>query len=187
MQTQPSAAVACLVALEPLEWSFAVVFHPDTRRIGTQAVLPADVSPLHFGRYVPEFAGPGAATAALEDRHVSRSAGALVREDIRENSREKRGWRLQRGSGRSSLRVDGEELEGSRRFTEDELRAGLSLTLGNRVVLFLRLQARQSGIEGASAGVFAHTLAETPSYTRTDPEEEGTRPARAFGHQSRHA
>lgn len=143
LQTQPSVEVACLTAGESLEWSFVVVFHPDTRRIGAQALVPLDVSPLHFGRYVPEFAGHGAAPAPLEDPHVSRRAAALVREDS--------GWRLQRGSARSRLRVDGQEFEDSRCFSEDELRAGLSLTLGNRVVLFVRLQERQSEEEGALA------------------------------------
>ena len=143
LQTQPSVDVACLSAGESLEWSFVVVFHPDTRRIGAQALVPLDVSPLRFGRYVPEFAGRGAAPAPLEDPHVSRRAAALAREDS--------GWRLQRGSARSRLRVDGQEFEDSRCFSADELRAGLSLTLGNRVVLFVRLQARQSGKEGALA------------------------------------
>ena len=143
LQTQPSVEVACLTAGESLEWSFVVVFHPDTRRIGAQALVPLDVSPLRFGRYVPEFAGHGAAPAPLEDPHVSRRAAALLREDS--------GWRLQRGSARSRLRVDGQEFEDSRCFSEDELRAGLSLTLGNRVVLFVRLQERQSGAEGALA------------------------------------
>ena len=143
LQTQPSVEVACLTAGESLEWSFVVVFHPDTRRIGAQALVPLDVSPLRFGRYVPEFAGHGAAPAPLEDPHVSRRAAALVREDS--------GWRLQRGSARSRLRVDGQEFEDSRCFSEDELRAGLSLTLGNRVVLFVRLQERQSGEEGTLA------------------------------------
>ena len=143
LQTQPSVEVACLTPGESLEWSFVVVFHPDTRRIGAQALVPLDVSPLRFGRYVPEFAGHGAAPAPLEDPHVSRRAAALLREDS--------GWRLQRGSARSRLRVDGQEFENSRCFSADELRAGLSLTLGNRVVLFVRLQARQSGEEGALA------------------------------------
>ena len=143
LQTQPSVEVACLTAGESLEWSFVVVFHPDTRRIGAQALVPLDVSPLRFGRYMPEFAGHGAAPAPLEDPHVSRRAAALVREDS--------GWRLQRGSARSRLRVDGQEFEDSRCFSEDELRAGLSLTLGNRVVLFVRLQERQSGEEGTLA------------------------------------
>ena len=143
LQTQPSVEVACLSAGESLEWSFVVVFHPDTRRIGAQALVPLDVSPLRFGRYVPEFAGRGAAPAPLEDPHVSRRAAALAREDS--------GWRLQRGSARSRLRVDGQEFEDSRCFSADELRAGLSLTLGNRVVLFVRLQARQSGEQGALA------------------------------------
>ena len=143
LQTQPSVEVACLTAGESLEWSFVVVFHPDTRRIGAQALVPLDVSPLRFGRYVPEFAGHGAAPAPLEDPHVSRRAAALLREDS--------GWRLQRGSARSRLRVDGQEFEDSRCFSADELRAGLSLTLGNRVVLFVRLQERQSGAEGALA------------------------------------
>ena len=143
LQTQPSVEVACLTAGESLEWSFVVVFHPDTRRIGAQALVPLDVSPLHFGRYVPEFAGHGAAPAPLEDPHVSRRAAALLREDS--------GWRLQRGSARSRLRVDGQEFENSHCFSADELRAGLSLTLGNRVVLFVRLQERQSGEEGALA------------------------------------
>ena len=145
LQTQPSIEVACLTAGESLEWSFVVVFHPDTRRIGAQALVPLDVSPLHFGRYVPEFAGHGAAPAPLEDPHVSRRAASLRREDS--------GWRLQRGSARSRLRVDGQEFEDSRGFSADELRAGLSLTLGNRVVLFVRLQERQSGAEGAFADV----------------------------------
>ena len=143
LQTQPSVEVACLTAGESLEWSFVVVFHPDTRRIGAQALVPLDVSPLRFGRYVPEFAGHGAAPAPLEDPHVSRRAAALLREDS--------GWRLQRGSARSRLRVDGQEFEDSRCFSADELRAGLSLTLGNRVVLFVRLQERQSGEQGALA------------------------------------
>ena len=143
LQTQPSVEVACLTAGESLEWSFVVVFHPDIRRIGAQALVPLDVSPLRFGRYVPEFAGHGAAPAPLEDPHVSRRAAALLREDS--------GWRLQRGSARSRLRVDGQEFEDSRCFSADELRAGLSLTLGNRVVLFVRLQERQSGAEGALA------------------------------------
>ena len=143
LQTQPSVEVACLSAGESLEWSFVVVFHPDTRRIGAQALVPLNVSPLRFGRYVPEFAGHGAAPAPLEDPHVSRRAAALAREDS--------GWRLQRGSARSRLRVDGQEFENSRCFSADELRAGLSLTLGNRVVLFVRLQARQSEVEGALA------------------------------------
>ena len=143
LQTQPSVEVACLTAGESLEWSFVVVFHPDTRRIGARALVPLDVSPLHFGRYVPEFAGHGAAPAPLEDPHVSRRAAALLREDS--------GWRLQRGSARSRLRVDGQEFENSRCFSADELRAGLSLTLGNRVVLFVRLQERQSEVEGVLA------------------------------------
>ena len=150
LQTQPSVEVACLTAGESLEWSFVVVFHPDTRRIGARALVPLDVSPLRFGRYVPEFAGDGAAPAPLEDPHVSRRAAALLREDS--------GWRLQRGSARSRLRVDGQEFENSRCFSADELRAGLSLTLGNRVVLFVRLQARQS--EGEGEGALADAASE---------------------------
>ncbi len=133
-QTLTGPDVAGLEAHEPLEWSAVVVFHPDTRRIGARALLPVEGSALVVGRGMPRFQGLRQSFSAepLADPHVSRNAFIV--------QREKRHWTIQRGSERARIRLDGKELEGVHSLSDHQLAEGISLTLGNRVVLHLRQQ-----------------------------------------------
>lgn len=115
------------------QWVAVIAFHPDTHRIGEHCRILADADTFTLGRDAPDFAqAGGAAPAPLNDPYVSRAACSFTREDGV--------WRLCRESGRSRLRVDGREHTRPLLLGEGELRQGLILTLGMRVVIYLRLQ-----------------------------------------------
>ncbi|MFT7286095.1 MAG: DNA-binding NtrC family response regulator [Halieaceae bacterium] len=169
------AADSNLVALGGAcaEWSVVILFHPDTPRIGQTARVPVGDDSWVLGRHWPVFAGAYAETApgqngrqsgaashnevaevptpaegrGLEDPRISRRAVRI--------SASAQGWVLERAPGRSRLRANGDTVKGQLDLSAADARAGQLLLLGNRVLLYLRLeQHRGSGdlADGDSSG-----------------------------------
>lgn len=111
-----------------------IIFHPDTSRIGQRAVLPRQTgkAPCILGRYGPAFRGPdGQGPLPLDDRHVSRSALQFIVQGKR--------LIISRLEKSSRCRVGPDELYDSVAMEWEQLRAGIPLLLGHRIVLLLRL------------------------------------------------
>jgi DNA-binding NtrC family response regulator len=138
----PAEAVAADKLAESLrvEWFLVILFHPDTRRIGESCCLPTSADPLELGRERPLFGAEGALAHGVGDGYVSRAACRL--EPCAE------GWRLRLGSGRSRLRVNGGDAQDGLLFTEELLQSGITLSLGPRVALRLRLRTVQPDAPG---------------------------------------
>lgn len=139
----------------PREWFLAIIFHPDTARIGETCCVPATREALELGRFRPFFSHPGGEVRSIDDSYVSRAACRLqARGD---------GWCLRLGAGRSRLRVDGSDTRDRLRLTGERLQRGITLALGPRVLLHLRLQgagaaasrAEVPGLLGVSAAMQA--------------------------------
>ncbi|MEH6516568.1 MAG: sigma 54-interacting transcriptional regulator [Halioglobus sp.] len=139
-QSQESTLRSVVASLSPSNapsrLELTIVFHPDARRIGTRAILPADSrrKTLLLGRYTPLFpdqqSDSGDGEFGLDDRHVSRSALRLKPTPS--------GIRIGKCPGACRCRVDGIELDEERAFSIEQLDAGISLFLGHSVVLLLR-------------------------------------------------
>ncbi len=130
----PSSLVASLVPqyAEP-QLLLAIVFHPDTGRIGETAVLEPGESGADsvIGRGFPRFpALDGRSDAAgLEEPHISRQALCL----------QSRGADLLviRPPGASRCRLGGEDLVAERLLSAAEVERGVALLLGHGVLLWL--------------------------------------------------
>jgi DNA-binding NtrC family response regulator len=112
-----------------------IIFHPDSSRIGQRAVLPRHTGkvPSILGRNGPAFSGPdGQGLLPLDDRHLSRSALQFT---IVQGKR----LTISRMEKSSRCRVGPGELHDSVEFEWEQLRTGIPLLLGHRIVLLLRL------------------------------------------------
>ncbi len=121
---KPGAGVLCLT----------IVFHPDPARIGqnVRVEMPRAGRALSIGRSEPVFAHPGeGAGLALLDPHVSREAFTL---SVRRGR-----WLLAIPPNSSTLRTPAGRVEGELPLSTEQMEQGLSLTLGERVLLHLRV------------------------------------------------
>jgi DNA-binding NtrC family response regulator len=141
MSTSPDAdlTVPSLVAALPcgnreLQLVLTIVFHPDTSRIGEQAVISdLDATPSWvLGRRSPAFCRDGdPAGTPLEERNVSRQAISLCSSGD--------GLLVRRLPDSSRCRISGRELRQPLELPQDQLRRGVRVLLGHSVVLLLRL------------------------------------------------
>ena len=148
-----AAPVPCLTLL----------YHPLAGRIGERAALASVASgaAVRLSRLEPRFAHPGEKEGTpLGDSHVSRSPSRLLAlGDGR--------IRLELGENRSRVVVSGEPLAGTRDFAVDEVRRGVVVEMGDRVVLLLhyknpsalRARARPSSVThaGDPLGMVGHS------------------------------
>ena len=132
--TLPSVVAISSAAARRQALVLTIIFHPDTSRIGETArfekVAGEDVWLL--GRRVPEFSSKVSATGGrgLEDSYISRVAlqfsackGELI---------------MQRPDNSSRCCVLGKEIGTQSTITKSQLRSGVAIQLGGRVVLLLR-------------------------------------------------
>jgi two-component system nitrogen regulation response regulator GlnG len=110
-----------------------VLWHPDPRRIGERAVLPALTAPgrpVLLSRGQPAFAREGRNSRPLADPYLSRRP--LTLEALAGGT-----LRLGGDTDRLPLTVDGEAVSGERRLAAEDLAAGTLLLLAERVLLLL--------------------------------------------------
>ena len=145
MSTSPDAdpTLPSLVAELPagntaLRAVLTIAFHPDTRRIGEQAVIPdlAATPSWLLGRCSPVFSRDGGATGApLGEPHISRQALSFRRRG--------EGVLVRRFPESSRCRIGGDELRQSLVLPQAQLCKGVRFLLGHSVVLLLRLAPEQ--------------------------------------------
>ncbi|MBN1773623.1 MAG: sigma-54-dependent Fis family transcriptional regulator [Deltaproteobacteria bacterium] len=120
---------------DPQHACLTIAFHPDTRRVGEHVSLSG--APVALCRTEPSFRdGRGQVTGPLACLNVSRRPIRLLQEAD--------ALLLEAGAHGTHVRVDGDEFVGSRRFSREELAAGVVLELAHRVVLLLHLRAAVS-------------------------------------------
>lgn len=137
-----------------------IIFHPDPRRIGYSAVMPALAGglPWLLGRRSPTFSvDDGRAPCALDDAHISRQALQLVARAGQ--------LTVTRCDGASRCRLDSAELFDPVIIDSTRLQRGVAMLLGHSVVLLLRsipraqeaagLSVRESGLRGGSRAMVA--------------------------------
>ena len=117
-------------------WWLTILWHPDIERIGAVCHLRVRPEALVIGRRVPEFVTIEGEATDLGDPHVSRTAVTLRAASGEENAEI---WELDRPSGASRLRVEGDDCAERLRFTRSALCDGVVLVLGDHVMLHLRL------------------------------------------------
>jgi two-component system nitrogen regulation response regulator GlnG len=132
-----------------------ILYHPDVSRIGDRAALPelpAGRAAL-LSRTDPELAGPGFPPTSpprpLGDLHLSRSPLRLL------PGNEPGAVRILVGESRTRLVADGQPVPEGRDFSAAEVRQGVVLELGERVVLLLHESAApgRSGLSFQAAPV----------------------------------
>jgi len=138
----------------PLLPALTILAHPDIRRVGETAPLTAllDRRPAKVDRDEPLFfaAGDGRGRG-LDHRAVSKKTTSLVVAQ-RSDSR----FELRPGDTSHPLEVDAKPFDQARALTEEELAAGLVITINKRVVLCLHrvhfpvARSRDLGLLGAS-------------------------------------
>ena len=113
--------------------ALSLLSHPDVRRVGEKAVLPALLSGRAAGlsRREPLFAQPGDGhSRSLDVSYVSRKP-------LRLTAHSSDVVVLERAGSSTPILVDGEPLDERRRLSDGDLRRGVVLELGGRVVLLL--------------------------------------------------
>jgi len=151
-QTDPDLTIPSLIAslrgnYGARDLLLTVIFHPDTTRIGHQALVPRKPArtPWVLGRRSPDFMGQDVdALAPLGDPHVSRRA---LRIDVGD-----RRLTLARFEGSSRCRVGRTELFDEIDIAWEDLVAGVPLMLGHSVVLLLHLGCRGRAPVATTAG-----------------------------------
>ena len=149
LETDADLTLPSVVASLPGQYDrqalvLTIIFHPDTSRIGEQAVLfdgdvARDQDPRVLGRLGPDFGrGDRQTLSPLEDRHVSRRA--------LEFSWSGAELLIERPAGASRCRLLGRELLDPERADAAALQAGVSLMLGHSTLLLLR-QSRVGGAQ----------------------------------------
>lgn len=121
----------------------AIVFHPDPSLIGSIALLPLSDDEVVIGRNSPEFFAPKGQHApgtevVLADAYLSREAFFIQGVD--------EGLSLRRDAGTSRLRCDGDPVAECVVLSELQQRAGVVLTLAERLVLHLRRVSSDEGV-----------------------------------------
>ena len=140
-ETRYSGNVRELVAAALEVPTLTVLAHPDPRRVGELSALTELVAgnPMDLSRRTPLFAAAGSTVSRpvvprpLDNAYLSRQPLRLVPgsgggEII-----------LERAGSQTPAAVDGEPLDESRRFTTADLSRGVTIELGNRVVVMLHL------------------------------------------------
>ena len=118
--------------------TLTVLAHPDPDRVGERAILPGLTAAgrreaVRLSRLEPEFAAPRSTVASgLGDAHLSRRP--ILLGALKEGAIE-----IVRDDCRTPIEIDGETLAEHRTLALEELRGGVVLTLGHRVVLLLHL------------------------------------------------
>ncbi len=134
------AAVPCLT----------VLYHPTTARIGERAVLPglASGAAVRLSRLEPRFVPPGRAEGSpLADSHLSRTPLRLLTlGDGR--------IRLELGEHRARIAVQGRAVAATCEVSPDEVKRGVVLELGDRIVLLLHFKT-PSGPHAPAQGLSA--------------------------------
>ena len=135
--------------------ALTILCHPDPRRVGERALLPAlgsgDVVAL--SRLAPELTSPaGGPSRPLADKHLSRRPLELALEPGVD------GLTLRRGQARG-VEVDGVTLDDERRVSTPELAAGVTLVLAERVALLLHLQVLRPRGDAPSFGLVGESAA----------------------------
>lgn len=124
--------------------TLTIAAHPDVGRVGARVVLQRGQT-TELGRTAPTFAGVGTAiSAALGDPYVSRRpvlfrVAAAVTIDGRDSS--------------TRLCVNGIEATDVVRLNSDDIAAGVSIRLGDRVVLWLSETSVVAESNGGSLGI----------------------------------
>lgn len=132
--TLPSLVAELPAGDSALRAVLTIVFHPDTSRIGEQAVIPdlAATPSWVLGRRDPVFSRDGGALATpLDEPYISRQALSF--------SSKGDGLLVRRLPDASRCRIAGSELRRSLVLPQEQLRKGVRILLGHSVVLLLRL------------------------------------------------
>ena len=127
------------------ELALTILYHPDLDRVGERARLPApSAGGLALSRAEPAFAPPGQPEGApLDDDHLSRKPIHLL-------ATPDGGAALTLGASSTSVMVRGKRVQGSARFSPAQVRRGVVLELGSRIVLLLHpVTAREGTLGGA--------------------------------------
>jgi two-component system, NtrC family, nitrogen regulation response regulator GlnG len=122
----------------------SILYHPDLARVGERLVLSdlASSPGVLLSRTGPDFVGASRdAGAPLADRNLSRNP-------IRLSALEDGGVRVELGECRTRVAVRGAPLDGAVDLTASEVRRGVTLELGGRVVLLLHeaVATRTTGV-----------------------------------------
>lgn len=107
-----------------------VLWHPEAVRIGEQYLGPAEAGSIEINRYLPLFFRPGQDGMALGHRAIAR-APLLVRRDDAGTVE------ISAPDSRMAVEVNGKLLEGTLRFSRDDVARGVVLGLGGHVLLCL--------------------------------------------------
>ena len=108
--------------------ALTIAHHPDPARVGERALL---LESVQLGRGEPPFAAPaGGPFRAIGDRHVSRNALSLRLNDDDT---------VTLAPGRAAVRVDGALLDAPCSVSREQLALGVTIEIGDRVVLLLHL------------------------------------------------
>jgi len=137
------------------ELCLVIAFHPDISRIGERCSIPCSDDALLVGRHSPRFSAAGGSQATgVGDSYVSREAFSLQRQSTQ--------WSLSRIAGRSRLRVNGQEIPAREQFSAEQLQQGVIVSLGQRVVLHIRLQHPQP-LQQDTTGLLASLKGVSPA------------------------
>jgi DNA-binding NtrC family response regulator len=135
--------------------ALTVLYHPHLERVGDRAVL-RDLSTgraVPVSRTEPAFAPPGrGAGEPLLDEHLSRNPLQFV-------AMAGGGVRLDAGDSGTAVVVRGQRVRGSVAFTAEQVRRGVVLELGHRVVLLLHIvTSLEDVLEASNAPGATHKL-----------------------------
>jgi two-component system, NtrC family, nitrogen regulation response regulator GlnG len=114
--------------------ALTILFHPDARRVGEQALLanPASGRVVLLSRNEPGFAAPGSADLRpLADLHLSRSPLRIG------PGKEPGSCSVEVAGSRTRLAIDGVWVPEGRELSAAEVQRGTVLELAERVVLYL--------------------------------------------------
>ncbi len=125
-----------------------ILCHPDSRRVGEQATLTESLSRLE-----PEFVKP------IDGKQRPLSDPYLSRQPLRFRT-DSGGIEVAPAGSGTRLEIDGREVSSPHRIDRERLENGVTLLLGDRIVLLLHLQlpsaqrpARHEGLIGESAAM----------------------------------
>ena len=124
--------------------ALTILYHPDLRRVGERAVLQqvAVSTSVALSRTRPGFSAPGeAGSRSLDDIFLSRKPIRLVHDAHTQRIR------LITAGSPTQLTADGVPVGEERTLSADDVKRGVVLELGDRIVLVLHLLS-DSGVDG---------------------------------------
>ncbi len=130
--------------------TLTVLAHPDVQRVGDRVTLPQFTSgrAVELSRLVPEFSSPaGGRQGPLVDKHLSRRGVIL------EPATAAEGLLIRRGEARTELEVNGTDVAHEFLVTLQQLEAGVTLVLAQRVALLLHFFALELRVDTPSFGL----------------------------------